>query len=129
MASQIRVLLVEDTPIAQHVLKAVLVKEGCAVDIAADGIIALDKAMNHPYDLILMDIGLGDGPDGFDVTVNIKAHSLFNKITPIYAVTAHNEPEYEEKALSVGMVGYFNKPFKQQDAATILDDFKNRLAG
>lgn len=115
-----RILVVEDTIIAQQIIKTILENEGCSVDIAPDGAAALDKAMHQTYDLILMDIGLGDGPDGFDVAVAIKAESRFNQTTPIYAVTAHNEPDYQQKALSVGMIGYFNKPLSQQDIITLL---------
>lgn len=126
MDSPIRILVVEDTPIAQIVIKTQLTQLGCDVDLASDGTIALDKAFNNTYDLILMDIGLGEGPNGFDVTIEIKKKSNKNKTTPIMAVTAHGEPEYEEKARQCGMVGYFKKPFTPGDAKTILEHMKNQ---
>lgn len=126
MTNPIHVLVVEDTPIAQMVAKVQLTKLGCLVDLAPDGIIALEKAMLIPYDLILMDIGLGAGPDGFEVTSQIKMKSTVNKTTPIIAITAHGEAEYIEKALKVGMERYFNKPLTPDDAKNIIGELLNR---
>lgn len=122
-----RVLIVEDSMVAQIVLKNQMVEQGCEVDGASNGKSALDNALNNRYDLILMDIGLGDGPDGFEVTAQIKAQSALNKETLIYAVTAHGEPEYQEKAKAVGMAGYFNKPFTSEIAKSIVEQVQNKL--
>ena len=115
------ILIVEDTPIAQFVLKGHMVDVGCTVDTASDGKSALEQALQTHYDFILMDIGLGDGPDGFEVSSLIKQQSKVNQKTPIMAVTAHGEPEYNEKAKKVGMEGYFTKPFTPKDAKKIMD--------
>lgn len=126
MAQLIKVLLVEDTPLAQMIEKAQMIQQDCEVDIAIDGETALEKAMENPYDLILMDIGLGDGPDGFEVTSQIKKLSLINKSTPIVALTAHGEREYMDKASDVGIDHYFNKPFTPADAKVIVDYIKSK---
>ena len=118
------ILIVEDSPIAQVVLKAQMLKLGCTVDVAIDGEAALSQALTVLYDVILMDIGLGEGLDGFEVSVEIKKQSTINKTTPIMAVTSHGEPLFQEKATSVGMVGYFYKPFKPEDAEAIMDFLK-----
>ncbi|KTD25818.1 MULTISPECIES: response regulator [Legionella] len=125
MTHPIHVLVVEDTLIAQMVAKAQLAKLGCLVDIASNGEIALEKTMTHAYDVILMDIGLGDGPDGFEVASSIKQSSI-NKNTPIVAVTAHGEPDYAKKALAVGIERYFNKPFTPASAKAILHHIESR---
>lgn len=124
MNNSIHALVVEDSAIAQKVIKIQMTKQGCEVDIAGDGVAALEKAMSIHYDVILMDIGLGEGPDGFEVTAQIKEKCHLNKTTPIMAVTAHNEPVYREKALEYGMVGYFNKPFTTKEAAIVMDALK-----
>lgn len=125
MVQPIRILLVEDTLIAQMVIKAQFTQLGCEVDVASDGIIALDKALESTYDLILMDIGLGDGPDGFEVATSIRNKSKNNKTTPIMAVTAHGDQEYEEKARACGMMGYFKKPFTPTDAKNTLESLNH----
>ncbi len=119
------ILIVEDTMIAQVVLKTQMIKQGCTVDTASDGVSALNLALLTHYDIILMDIGLGDGPDGFEVAMQIKKQSKINRNTPIMAVTSHGEPEYYHKAAAAGMEGYFYKPFKPDDAKIIVDYLKN----
>lgn len=119
------ILIVEDTLIAQVVLKGHMLDAGCSVDTASDGESALKQALDTKYDLILMDIGLGDGPDGFEVCRLIRQKSKINQKTPIMAVTAHGEPEYNEKAKKVGMEGYFTKPFTPEDASKIMDYMKS----
>jgi CheY-like chemotaxis protein len=126
MENTILVLIVEDSPIAQKAITLRMEGQGCEVDIANDGVIALEKAMEKQYDLILMDIGLGDGPDGFETTKKIKQGSL-NKSTPIMAITSHNEPQYQGKALEYGMLGYFNKPFTEKEAKIVLQALKGLL--
>lgn len=124
--SPLRILLVEDTLIAQTLAKTQLIDQGCEVDVAADGIIALEKALANSYDLILIDIGLGDGPDGFEVITQIKKQSVLNKTTPIVALTAHETMDYMDKADEVGMDHYFNKPFTPEDAKVIVEYIKKR---
>lgn len=125
MANSIHILVVEDSQVAQTVMKTNLTQQGCIVDIAADAQGALAKVHERHYDAILMDIGLGDGPDGFDVAEQIKLHSILNRDTSIAAVSAHEESEYRDKAEAVGMVGYFNKPFTQKHAEKIVSFIKN----
>lgn len=121
MDNSLHILVVEDSLIALVVIKTQLAKLGCVVDTATDGEQALKKALVTPYDLILMDIGLGDGPDGFDVAASIKKQSEMNQSTPVMAVTSHGEAEYIEKATEVGMVGFFHKPFTLEDAMKIIE--------
>ena len=126
MSCSIRVLLVEDTLIAQIIAKNHFSKQGCEVDVAEDGHVALEMASQNQYDLILMDVGLGDGPDGFEVTSSIKNTCLLNKNTPVIAITAHGESSYKEKALDVGIEQYFNKPLTPDDVKKIIDYIKTK---
>ena len=126
MDSPMKILVVEDTLIAQMIMKTHLTQIGFEVDVASDGVTAIEKGLNNSYDLILMDIGLGNGPDGFETAISIKNKSKLNKDTPIMAVTAHSGTEYEVKARDCGMVGYFKKPFKPADAEIIMAQLKNK---
>lgn len=121
----IHILVVEDSKIAQMVMKNNLTEQGCTVDFASDAKGALEKAKDCHYDAILMDIGLGNGPDGFDAAAQIKAESPLNRKTSIAVVSAHGEPEYRDKAGAAGMVGYFDKPFTQKHAEKIVSFIKN----
>ncbi|ARG97333.1 response regulator [Legionella micdadei] len=125
MSYPIHILVVEDSKVAQMAIENSLIQHGCIVDIANDAQGALQKAHAHHYDVILMDISLGNGPDGFDIAAQIKSQSALNKKTSIAAVTSHAEPEYRDKAKAVGMVGYFNKPFTHKHAEKIIGFVKN----
>jgi CheY-like chemotaxis protein len=126
MRDPLHILVVEDTLIAQIAIQSRLSEAGCTVDVVSDGPSALNQAILTKYDLILMDIGLGDGPNGFEVTNEIRKQSQLNRATPIMAVTSHGEPEYQKKALAVGMEGYFNKPFTPEDAQVVINYMNNK---
>lgn len=126
MSNLLHVLVVEDTVIAQFVTKSHLTQLGCVVDTASNGFMALDKANTVSYDVILMDLGLGEGPDGFEVTTLIKTQSKLNKNTPVMALTIHSESQFNEKAQSVGIVRFIYKPFRLADAKEIVDYLTNK---
>ena len=127
MNNPMHILVVEDTLIAQQVIARQLMLQGCMVDVASDGAAAIAKAQSAKYDLILMDIGLGEGPDGFEVTSTIKGNCELNKSTVVMAVTAHGDEEYQDKARACGMEGYFYKPFTPKDALVVVEYMKNKF--
>jgi CheY-like chemotaxis protein len=124
MLNSIRILIVEDTRIAQLVVKAYMTHLGCIVDIAEDGKSAIESTTQTQYDLILMDIGLGDGPNGFEITQHIKSHSPLNKDTPIIALTSHGDSDIRQKAADVGMILFLRKPFTTAYAQQVMDYVK-----
>ncbi|CAM4374818.1 MAG: Transcriptional regulatory protein HprR [Legionella sp.] len=121
MLNSIRILIVEDTRIAQLVVKAYMTHLGCIVDIAEDGRSAIESTAQTQYNLILMDIGLGDGPNGFETTQYIKSHSPLNKDTPIIALTSHGDSDIRQKAADVGMILFLRKPFTTANAQQVMD--------
>ena len=120
MSDAISVLLVEDDALAQMVAKNFLKDLSCRVDTASSGEEAVKNANQNKYDLILMDIGLGD-TDGFTVTAEIKANSSLNKDTPIVAVTANASQEYQQRGIEVGMMDFFAKPLQVAKLKQLLD--------
>lgn len=124
MDNPIHILAVEDAAIARKIIKYHMSEQGCIVDTAPDRETALEMVANTQYDLILMDIGLGDGPDGFEVTDQIKKQNNLNNQTPVMAITARGEPEYRDKAIKHGIIGYFNKPFTESEAKKVLEALK-----
>ncbi len=104
-----KILLVEDNFIAQLAAKAVMETRPHILTVAESGEDAVAKADEDKFDIIFMDIGLG-GISGFDATVAIRQNSKLNKDTLIFALTAHEDSEFREKAEQVNMNGYFQKP-------------------
>ena len=80
------ILLVEDIELNILVARALLEKQGHTVDVAMDGLQAIEKVENKQYELILMDIQLPD-MNGYEVTKRLReAHS---QLPPIVALTAN----------------------------------------
>jgi len=115
------VLVVEDMVIIQVGTRAMLTKLGHEVAIASTGEAALEMADKTKYDVIFMDIGLGDDMNGLEATQKIKESGGLNATTPVVAVTAHVETEFMDKAAEVGIVEYVNKPLTRDKITTVFE--------
>ena len=69
--SGLRVLLAEDNPTNQLIVRAMLERMGLQVEIVADGLEAVDAIKSRPYDIVLMDIGMPE-LDGVEATAVIR---------------------------------------------------------
>ncbi len=103
-----RVLLVEDNQINQLVASEIIEDEGFQVDIAENGIQALDAVRTKPYDVVLMDVQMPE-MDGFEAARIIRQDPAFSKL-PIIAITAHALDGDRKKCLAAGMNDYISKP-------------------
>lgn len=119
-----QVLIVEDNEIAQKVAKNILRQFSCAVDLAEDGRKAVELANNKTYDLIFMDIGLGTGIDGYEVTRLIRVQELIKKThVPIIALTAHAGEENKRRCIGAGMNAVLTKPLTAKICSDMIDSF------
>jgi len=109
-----RVLLVEDNEMNQMIAEAILTESGLTVEIAGDGLEALEKVRNAPagyYDIILMDIQM-PRMDGYEAAKQIRSLEDKEKATiPIVAVTANAFEEDKLIAMEAGMNGHLAKPY------------------
>ncbi|MFZ2268797.1 MAG: response regulator [Azonexus sp.] len=103
-----RILLVEDEPINREIMLEYL--EDCAqhVDIAEDGIIAVELASQQRYDLILMDMQM-PRLDGLEATRQIRQLPDGAQV-PIIALTANAFVEDRERCFAAGMDDFVAKP-------------------
>lgn len=107
----LKVLLVEDNKLNQVLAKTALTNWNWEVEVADNGIIALNKYSEQDFDIILMDIQLPE-MDGYETTRNIRNNFKNEKrLVPIIALTAHAMPYEEKKCYIAGMNGYISKPF------------------
>jgi len=112
-------LLAEDNPVNQKVAVAMLKKIGIAVDVADNGLKAVQKCQNKEYDIIFMDIQM-PVMDGFQATEQIRTDKSLNNQTPIVALSANVLSEAHEKAMEIGMNDYLAKPFKKKGLEDIV---------
>ncbi|MEX2397791.1 MAG: PAS domain S-box protein, partial [Balneolales bacterium] len=108
-----KVLLVEDNEDSQIVTKNYL-NGNFAIDSAINGEEALRHLDTKTYDLILMDINLGDGIDGIQALNEIR-NSKKHKETPVVAITAYAMKEDEKYYRNQGFDEYISKPFSKED--------------
>lgn len=112
------VLLVEDNPVNQTVIEAMLRSLGFTVSVATDGAQAVRNAQGSEFEVILMDCRL---PiiDGYEATRQIRRLPGRSDV-PIIALTANALQGDRETCLSAGMNDYLAKPFKRNDLQQIL---------
>ncbi|HEX3142448.1 MAG TPA: response regulator [Pyrinomonadaceae bacterium] len=111
-----RLLLVEDNPINQEVARYRIEKLGHSVDVANNGIEALELLEKNEYALVLMDCQMPE-MDGFETTARIRRRADDKARLPIIAVTASVADGEMEKCLQAGMDDYLRKPFRKEDLA------------
>jgi signal transduction histidine kinase/ActR/RegA family two-component response regulator len=114
-----RVLLVEDNPTNQLVLRTVLESAGCQVDVAPDGAAAVARAYHTPYDIVLMDLQM-PVMDGLEATRIIRLSPGPNSRVRIIGLTAALGPQFQEQCLAAGMDGYLPKPVQRSALLALL---------
>lgn len=103
-----KVLIVDDDPAICKLLERVMRSNELNTTIAHSGAEALSIIKNHTFDIILMDIMLGD-MEGFDVIKRIRSQGIS---TPIMVVSGRNEDFDSLYGLSLGADDYITKPFR-----------------
>ena len=102
-----RLLLVEDEEDAARMLAKGLREQTYAVDIARDGIDALEKLAVNTYDLVILDIML-PGRDGLEVCGDMRRNGM---VTPVLMLTAQDQVFNRIRGLDSGADDYLTKPF------------------
>ncbi|MDO9478838.1 MAG: response regulator, partial [Pseudohongiella sp.] len=124
------ILLVEDNPMNQMLAVKILQNDGHIVDVADNGLEALQKTGQREYDLILMDLQM-PVMDGLEATRRIReSEQHTGKHLPVIAMTAHALPEVKDSCIEAGMDDYIAKPVRRADLIAVLtltaDRFKLR---
>jgi two-component system, sensor histidine kinase and response regulator len=109
----LHLLVVEDNLVNQKLATKILEKFGCRVDVASNGVEALEKVKRIPYDLVFMDCHMTE-MDGYDATIEIRRREGASKHTPIVAMTANSIKGDRERCIEVGMDDYISKPIKKE---------------
>ncbi|MCT4602940.1 MAG: response regulator [Marinifilum sp.] len=104
------ILLVEDNKLNQAVVKFTLKRYGYLIDIANNGLEAVEMFKEEDYDFILMDVMMPE-MDGLEATKVIRKLEDGDKRIPIIALTADIMVANEEKCLENGMDAHLSKPF------------------
>ncbi|GCF09219.1 response regulator transcription factor [Dictyobacter arantiisoli] len=106
-----RILVVDDEPPIQRILKRNLTFGGYEVLVAENGLQAVEMVKLHQPDLVLLDICLPGDMDGVDVCVHVREFTQ----TPIIVLSAVSEEKQKIKALDCGADDYLTKPFSNDE--------------
>lgn len=119
MTERKKILIVEDETLIFMFIQMQLKKQGFMVcHNAPDCKKALDVFHNENPDLILMDIRIGNGPDGIETSQIIKKEK---SDIPIIFMTGYDEDEVRAKALATNPIAFIIKPIDVEQVTKIID--------
>lgn len=124
--SPFRILVVDDSPENLRLLFKILTQHGYRVRVANNGSRAIQAALAHPPDLILLDIAMPE-PDGFETCAQLKAAERTRQI-PIIFLSARGTIDDKLNAFRVGGVDYIQKPFQPAEVVARISTHLNLQA-
>ena len=115
------VLVVEDTPVNQTIIRIGLERMGYRVDTAGNGAEAIRKVEQGDYAVVLMDCHM-PGMDGYTAATAIRDYEarMGRRRMPIIAVTAAVTGDEQARCRAAGMDDYLSKPFSMQGLDAML---------
>lgn len=118
------ILIAEDSMITAELEKNILANAGYEVDVAIDGIDAMDKLHEKKYDLLVTDVDM-PRMGGFELMAKVRADKRLKDL-PVIMVTGREKVEDKRKGIEVGADAYILK--KEFDQSNLLNTIK-RLIG
>jgi DNA-binding response OmpR family regulator len=106
--ASLSILVVDDESDLREMLTRSFSREGHRVMAVADGREAVDRASSEHFDIILLDVALGPGPDGYEVCRTLRAR---RNVVPIIMLTALDSEADAVLGLEAGADDYVTKPF------------------
>ena len=128
VAARGRVLVADDNPVNQLVIETLLARRGFTVDLASDGLEAVERLDRDVHDAIFMDCQMPN-LDGYEATARIRSAEPAGVHVPIVAMTAHAFEGDRERCLRAGMDDYLSKPIRGEDLDPVLERWLAAPAG
>ena len=104
----LKILVVDDESPLRETLRQSFTREGHTVMAVADGRAAIDRASTDQFDIVLLDVALGPGPDGYEVCRTLRTR---RNVVPIIMLTALDSEADAVLGLEAGADDYVTKPF------------------
>ncbi len=106
--ASLEILVVDDESELREMLSRLFTRQGHRVTAVADGSAAVDRASSDHFDIVLLDVALGGGPDGYDVCRTLRER---RNVVPIIMLTALDSEADAVLGLEAGADDYVTKPF------------------
>ena len=104
----LRILVVDDESSLREMVTRSFSREGHEVLAVSDGQAAIDRASSEQFDVILLDVALGAGPNGYEVCRALRTR---RNVVPIIMLTALDSEADAVQGLEAGADDYVTKPF------------------
>jgi CheY-like chemotaxis protein len=126
----LRILLVEDMEDNRLLIRAFLKKTPYSLDLAENGLVAVEKFKTAPFDLVLMDVEM-PVMDGYTATREIRKWEAEQSLpaTPIIALTAHAFLENLQKSKEAGCNAHLTKPISKSDLLATIAQYAHKREG
>ena len=120
----LRVLIIDDSRDAAHLQKILLIRLGHEVRVANSGPEGLETARSFEPDIVLCDIGLPNGMDGYQVATQLRSEVGKSKVF-LVAVTGFARDEDRQRAAECGFDEYLTKPASLDALKKLLSERQN----
>jgi two-component system chemotaxis response regulator CheY len=114
-----KILVVDDSESIREILKSLLLEESYLVEIAEDGLKALEKLKTNNFDLILTDLHMPN-LDGIGFIEEARKLEQYKRV-PILFLTTETQQDAKDKAKEAGATGWIIKPFVPAKIKTIVN--------
>ena len=119
-----RILVVEDDITVSEVVTRYLEREGFLVEVAYDGAVALERALAHPPELVVLDLMI-PSLDGLEVCRRLRATAP----VPVIMLTARGDEADRIVGLELGADDYVTKPFSPRELTARIKAVLRRAGG
>ena len=115
-ATRGRLLVIDDEEEVRDVLEFILSREGFEVLTASSGMMALELAREHPFDLAITDIRM-PGMNGLETLTALKQ---IDPLLEVIVLTGYASEQTASECVKLGAYGYLRKPFELDDLRTVV---------
>jgi CheY-like chemotaxis protein len=115
----LKILVVDDDVLGRRLMHLILTREGHSVDLAANGLEALEAVKQNQFDIVFMDLQMPE-MDGMEASRQIRAWEQEDSHTFIVALTASYLPEIGQALFDAGMDNYISKPLEVAQVQRLL---------
>ncbi len=122
-----RILVCEDHDSIRQMIEALVKARGFEVVGVNTGEKAIERALEQKFDVLLLDLMLPGGADGFAVCKRLRAEESTKDLS-IFVISAMDDPASRERAKLAGATEFYGKPFRPTELLKELDRTRGRLA-
>jgi CheY-like chemotaxis protein len=116
---QLKILVVDDDVLNQHMMQLLLTREGHLIDLVSNGLEAFEAIRISRYDVVFMDLQM-PVMDGIEASRRIREWENGGQHTFIVALTASYMPEQGHVLFEAGIDNYISKPFELEQVQRLL---------